>query len=143
MTTESNSPEPPVVSRGLNLSLWLAQGSLALSFVGGAVWKVTTPIEHLAQKMPWMGEVAPWLLYLTAFFDLLGGLGVLLPSLTRVRPSLTLSASLGCIALMLAAILFHLSRGEGADTPFNFVMLACAAFVYWGRRFRAPLSPRA
>ena len=46
-------------------------------------------------------------------------------------------------ALKLAAmIVFHLSRGEGANTPFNFVLVAVSIFVFWGRRFRAPISPR-
>jgi MYXO-CTERM domain-containing protein len=32
------------------------------------------------------------------------------------------------------AIVFHLSRGEAADTPFNALLAALALVVAWGRR---------
>jgi hypothetical protein len=92
--------------------------------------------------MPWMGQVSPSFLYATALFDLLGGLGVLLPSLTRIRPGLTVLGALGCAVLMVGAIVFHVSRGEAASTPFNFFLVALALFVAWGRRSRAPIAPR-
>lgn len=129
-------------SKGLNVALWVVQGLLALNFVGAAVWKVTTPISELGAKMPWMGQVSPWFLYVTALFDFLGGVGVLLPSLTRIKPKLTVVAALGCVALMAAAIAFHISRGEAASTPFNFVLVALSLFVAWGRHLRAPIAPR-
>lgn len=130
-------------SKGLNISLWIVQGLLALTFFGGAIWKVVTPIPELAAEMPWMGEVSPAFFYATALFDALAGLGVFLPSVTRIQPGLTVLAALGCVALMAGAIVFHLSRGEAADTPFNFFLLALALFVAWGRRFKAPIAPRA
>jgi hypothetical protein len=58
--------------------------------------------------------------------------GVLLPSLTRLNPGLTVLAAIGCVALMAAAIVFHISRGEATDSPFNFVVAALALFVAWG-----------
>jgi hypothetical protein len=130
-------------SKVLHIGLWIVQGLLALSFVGGSIWKVVTPIPELASKMPWMGQVSPAFLYVTAAFDLLGGLGVLLPSVTRVKPRLTVMAALGCVALMVCAIVFHVSRGEAANTPFNFVLVALSLFVAWGRWSKAPIAPRA
>jgi hypothetical protein len=44
---------------------------------------------------------------------------------------------------MAGAIVFHISRGEAADTPFDFVLAALALFVAWGRRKQAPIAPRA
>lgn len=73
----------------------------------------------------------------------LGGLGLLLPSSSRIKPGLTVLAALGCAVLMGAAILFHLSRGEAASTPFNVLLAALALFVAWGRRSKAPIAPRA
>lgn len=93
--------------------------------------------------MPWMGQVSPGFLYATALFDLLGGLGIVLPSLTRIKPQLTVFGALGCSALMFGAIIFHLSRGEGANTPFNFFLAALSLFVAWGRKSKAPIAPRA
>jgi hypothetical protein len=139
MTTASTAHP----SKGLSIGLWVVQGFLALTFAGGGVWKLTTSIPALAAKMPWMGQVSPSFLYLTAVFDVLGGLGVLLPSLTRIKPGLTVVAALGCVVLMACAILFHFSRGEGANTPFNFLLVALSLFVAWGRRSKAPIEPRA
>jgi len=129
-------------SKGLNFGLWAVQVVLGLMFVGTGLWKAATPIPELAAKMPWMGQVSPTFLYITALFDALGGVGILLPSVTRIKPGLAVLGALGCAALMVGAILFHLSRGEGANTPFNFVLVALSLFVAWGRRSKAPIAPR-
>jgi hypothetical protein len=128
---------------GLDTGLWATQVLLALTFAGTGVWKLVTPIRHLAEMIPWAGQVSPGLLYATAVFDLLGGLGILLPSATRIRPGLTVLAALGCVALQASAVVFHFSRGEADHTPFNFVLVALSLFVAWGRRSRAPITPRA
>lgn len=129
-------------SKALALSLWIVQGLLALTFVGTGIWKVLTPIPKLAAMIPWAGQVSPSLLYTTALFDTLGGLGVLLPSLTRIKPGLTVLAALGCVALMASAIVFHISRGEAAKTPFNCLLVGLALFVAWGRHQGAVIAPR-
>jgi hypothetical protein len=66
-----------------------------------------------------------------------------LPSVTRIKPGRTVLAALGCVALQASAIVFHLSRGEAANTPFNFLLVALSLFVAWGRRSRVPIAPRA
>lgn len=142
MTIASVPSDARRPSKVLNIGLWIVQGLLALTFAGTGVWKLTTPIPDLAEKMPWMGQASPVLLYATAAFDLLGGLGIFLPSFTRIKPGLTVLAALGCAALMAAAIVFHFSRGEGMNTPFNFLMIALSLFVAWGRRTKAPIPPR-
>jgi hypothetical protein len=128
-------------SRALHIGLWVVQGLLGLTFVGTAFWKFLTPLAELAAMIPWAGQVAPAFLYMTAVVDLLGGVGVVVPALTRIKPGLTVLAALGCAALQGCAIVFHLARGEAANTPFNFFLFALSLFVFWGRRYRAPLSP--
>jgi uncharacterized membrane protein YphA (DoxX/SURF4 family) len=130
-------------SKALDIGLWVVQVLLSLSFVGGGLWKLGTPVAELAAKMPWMGQVSPDFLYATALFDILGGLGVLVPSVTRIKPGVTVLAALGCVALMACAIGFHFSRGEAASTPFNFFLVALALFVAWGRYSKVPIAPRA
>jgi uncharacterized membrane protein YphA (DoxX/SURF4 family) len=143
MTTASIQPAGTAQrSKGVNAGLWIAQGLLALTFVGAGVWKLTTPIPKLAAMIPWAGQVSPGLLYAAAVFDILGGLGIVLPSLTRIKPGLTVLAALGCVALQASAIVFHVSRGEAANTPFNFLLVAVSLFVFWGRRSKAPIAPR-
>ncbi|HEY0468440.1 MAG TPA: DoxX family protein [Polyangiaceae bacterium] len=134
-------PSPPITDRGQpatarNIGLWVVQILLFITFTGTAVWKLLTPIEKLAAMIPWAGQVPPGFLYATAAIDLCGGLGVLLPAVTRIKPGLTALAALGCAALQLCAIVFHLSRGEAANTPFNFLLVGLSLFVAWGRRKR-------
>ncbi|MEV7328995.1 DoxX family protein [Micromonospora sp. NPDC093244] len=142
MTDPAQTLRTPPVS-ALTIGLWAAQGALALIFAGGGVWKIVTPIERVAEAFAWAGEVPPGLFYATAALDILGGIGVLLPSLTRIRPGVTVLAALGCVALQASAIVFHLSRGEAADAPVNVLFIALALFVAWGRHSMAPIAPRA
>jgi putative oxidoreductase len=71
---------------------------------------------------------------LTGILDLLAGLGLVLPGLFRIQPKLTVYAAYGIIALMIAASIFHISRGEASLIGVNIFFLAVAAFVAWGRR---------
>jgi hypothetical protein len=121
-------------AKRLGVALWIVQGLLALTFVGTGIWKVATPLPALAAMIPWAGQVPAWFLYATAAFDTLGGLGLLLPALTGIKPRLTALAALGCAALQVSAIVFHAARGEAANTPFNFLLLGLSLFVAWGRR---------
>jgi hypothetical protein len=143
VTMTSARPTTAPAPKRLNLALWIAQGLLAVTLVGGGLWKLAMPIPALASKMPWMGQVSPAFLHATAILDLLGGIGVLLPSLTRIQPRLAVLAALGCVGLMASAIVFHVQRGEAANTPFNFFVAILAAFVAWGRLRAAPIVPRA
>lgn len=139
--TGSYDHDTTAAPRGLNAALWTVQGMLALVFVGGGIWKLTTPVAQLAEIFPWVGETPLALLYITSGLDILGGLGVLLPALTRVKPKLTVLAALGCVALQVSAVVFHLSRGE-TDVAFNVVLICLAAFVAWGRQTKAPVASR-
>ncbi|MBS2027692.1 MAG: DoxX family protein [Deltaproteobacteria bacterium] len=139
MTIEST---PARTSKALHIGLWVVQILLGVTFVGTALWKALTPIPKLASMIPWAGQVSPAFLYFTALVDFLGGLGLVLPAATRIKPVLTPVAALGCAALQLAAIVFHTSRGEVANTPFNYLLVALSVFVFWGRQFRAPIAPR-
>jgi hypothetical protein len=135
------SVQPATGPQAFNIALWLVQGLLAATFVGGGLWKMATPIPDLASKMPWMGQVSPAFLLTTAALDVIAGMGVLLPSLTRIKPQLVVLGALGCVGLMAGAIIFHVQRGEAANTPFNFFLAALAGFVAWGRYRKARIAP--
>lgn len=130
-------------SKTLHVSLWVAQALLSITFAGTGLWKLFTPVPELAAMIPWAGQVPGAFLQVTAVVDLCGGLGILLPSVTRIKPGLTALAALGCAALQGCAVVFHVSRGEVANTPFNLLLVALSIFVYWGRRSKAPIQPRA
>lgn len=91
---------------------------------------------------PWAAEY-PALEIVTCLADLVGGLGILLPSVTRIRPGLVLLAALGLCVLQAEAMMFHLSSGATRLATMNLVLLALSCFVLWGRGEAAPIVARA
>ena len=128
--------------RALHISLWIAQVLLAGMFLMTGVMKLTQPIDALAAQMPWVTSFAPAMVRFIGAAELAGALGLLLPSLTRIQPRLTVLAALGLVVVMVLASALHLSRGEGAMVPMNLALAALAAFVAWGRSKAAPIAPR-
>jgi DoxX-like family len=112
---------------------------LLFTLAGGM--KLFMPVEQLAAMWVWPGQVPEWFLRLIGVLDAAGGVGVLLPAVTRTQPRLTVFAALGCTLLQIAAIIFHLSRDEASAVPLNIVLLALPAFILWGRGKRAPIVP--
>ncbi|WP_244562605.1 DoxX family protein [Ensifer aridi] len=95
-----------------------------------AMWQTRWPVEH------------PWLLRFTGVVDMAGGVGILMPAVTRIQPRLTVLAALGCTLLQISAIAFHATRGEFAALPLNFILLPFVVFILWGRGKKAPIVPR-
>lgn len=120
-------------SKALNITLWIVQGLLAATLIWAAYMKLTQSPAQLAAMWPWAGEVSPTLVKLTGIVDLLGGLGLILPALLRIKPMLTPVAALGVIVLMICASVFHILRGEASQIGFNIVVILLAAFVACGR----------
>lgn len=130
--------ETTTSSKGLNITLWIAQALIALTLIWGAYAKLLQPIEETAKMMPWVLD-NPGLVKLTGIIDLLGGLGIILPAAFRIQPKLTVLAAYGVIALMIAASVFHISRGEASLIGMNIFFLVLAVFVAWGRTKKAPI----
>lgn len=143
MSNFSVSPSSPPAGKGLKAGLWVAQVLVFAAFSLFCAMKLFMPVETLAGMWVWPGQVPPAFLRAMGLVDLAGGLGVLLPALTRVKPGLGVLAALGCVLLQLAAMVFHASRGEFSGLPLNVILLALSAFILWGRGKRAPIEPRA
>ncbi len=92
--------------------------------------------------MPWTGEVPELFVRLLGAVDVLGGLGLLLPALTGIKPGLVRLAAIGCLVLQASAMIFHLSRGEGQMIWLNILFALLLGFILWGRSTRAPLVSR-
>ncbi|WP_367915523.1 DoxX family protein [Leadbetterella sp. DM7] len=118
------------ISKTRNVLLWVAQVILALTFIWVGSMKIFAP-EQL--PFPWVKD-NPGLALITGFVDLLGGIGIVLPALLRIQPRLTVYAAYGIIALMIAASIFHISRGEAQDIGFNIFTVALGVLVAWGRK---------
>lgn len=145
MTSTATSAAPatsPSPSRGLNIGLWVAQVLLALAFMAAGFGKSTMPPEALLAQFPWAASSGVALVRFIGVSELLGGLGLLLPAATRIKPFLTPLAAIGLATIMVLAAGFHLVRGEFPAIVFNAILGGIAAFIAWGRLKKAPIAPR-
>ncbi len=141
-TTASGTASTKAPGKALVIGLWIAQVLLALAFGMAGAMKTLTPLDELAQKLPWVTS-AGGLVRFIGVSEVLGALGVILPAATRIKPVLTPVAALGLVSIMVLAVGFHVSRGEVGAVPVNIVLGGLAAFVAWGRLRKAPIAPRA
>ncbi len=128
-------------SKVFHILLWVAQGLLALTLIWAAYAKLLQPIEETAKMLPWAKD-NPALLKITGVVELLGALGLVLPTALRIQPKLTIFAALGVIALMVLAAIFHITRGEASLIGMNIFFLLLAGFIAWGRVNKAPIEPK-
>jgi len=119
----------------MNVALWIVQGLLAALFLlaGGA--KLVMSADQMA------GPVAlpVWFLRFIGVAEVLGGLGLILPGLLRIRPGLTPLAAAGLVIIMIGATIVSLMIGPVALAAMPFVVGLLAAFVAYGRWKLAPI----
>lgn len=137
MTTIS-PPTRSVRRRGLHATIWVLQWALGLSLVFAGAFKLLLPFDQAVETFSWAADV-PSLFIVTSVLDVLGGLGVILPSLTRIFPWLTVAAAIGVVLLMLSAVIFYLVRGEASEIIANLALTAVAGVVAWGRGRARPI----
>jgi uncharacterized membrane protein YphA (DoxX/SURF4 family) len=129
-------------SKALHVGLWVVQGLLGAMFLAVGAMKETQPIAVLVDMLGWPAAVPAALVRVIGVAELLGGLGLILPAATRVKPMLTPLAGVGLAMVMLLATIFHISHGELGALPIPLVLGGLAAFVAWGRAAKAPIAPR-
>jgi len=129
-------------SKGLNIALWVAQVLLAAMFLMAGANKTAQSIEELSKMLPWVTQVPEGLVRFIGISEVLGGLGLLLPSILRIKPSLTPLAAIGLAIVMVLAAFFHISKGEYSVIGLNLVVMLIAVFVAWGRTKKVPIEPK-
>jgi putative oxidoreductase len=126
----------------LRFVLWLTQIVLAFVF-GMAGWmKATYPLDALAMYVPWSPHVPELLVRFIGTVEFLGAIGLILPSLTRIKPMLTPLAAALLSLTMIFAIGFHLARGETHAIVLPLMLGTMGLFVAWGRGKKAPIKGR-
>lgn len=127
-------------SRALHITLWIMQILLALLLMWAGFTKLFEPVERLSVMWPWTGQVPIAFVKFTGVVDVVGAIGLTLPSLLRIKPKLTPVAAIALCVLMICAIIFHIARGEASQIGINIVLIIIAAFVAWGRLTRAVIG---
>ena len=93
--------------------------------------------------MLFAGDIPEFAVRLAGLAEMLGAVGLILPSVTRIMPKLTPAAAAGLATVMLLAAVLHISRGELQMLVPTIVLGSLAAFVAWGRFKKLPIEPKA
>lgn len=118
----------------MTVALWIVQVLLAALFLFGGVVKLMVPIEELVEQV----GVPGLLLQFVSVMEILGGLGLILPGLLKIKTGLTPLAAVGLALLMLGAVVLGLRMGDPVGASMPGVIGLLAAFVAWGRWRLAP-----
>jgi uncharacterized membrane protein YphA (DoxX/SURF4 family) len=124
--------------------LWIIQVLLALLFLFGGASKLVMPVEAMAEAARQAGQTPLPGLFMRfiGVVEVLGGLGLILPSLLRIRPGLTPLAAAGLVIVMIGATVVVMASGAVGSAMMPLVVGILAAFVAYGRWRLAPIRER-
>jgi uncharacterized membrane protein len=125
----------------MNIFLWVLQFFLGIYFIFTGVIHFVVP-PGLPAPMAWMYDLSSSLHYIIGVIEILGGLGLILPGLTRIQTRLTSMAALGLVIVMLGAAVWHIPRGEYPNIVMNLLLAGLAGFVAYGRWRLSPLKDK-
>ena len=129
----------------MKTTLWILQVLWGVSFsitgFGKILWYKPALWNQALQQVPWLTAVPQDLAVFIGVAEFLGGVGLILPAITGVKPKLTPWAAIGLALVMVLAAGFHIARGEYIFVPLNLVLAAVAAFIAYGRLVVKPIAP--
>ena len=128
--------------KALHITLWIAQIILGGMFIMAGMMKSTQPIVDLSESVPWTANVPLGLVRFIGVSELLGGIGIILPSLLRIKPILTPIAAIGILLIMVFALVYHVVNGETNVIGINIAFGLVAAFIAWGRLKKAAIHSK-
>ena len=122
----------------MNALLWILQGLLAAIFTVSGLAKISQPKARLIAS----GQtgVTPFplpVIRITAFCELLGAIGILLPRLVGVAEFLTPAAAAGYAIVMVGAIASHAYLREPRNVAATVAIFIAAVTVAVGRTLGA------
>ncbi len=115
----------------MNILLWIVQILVALLFVFAGVMKFIVSYADMTKDAP---VVPPhWFLLFIGGCEVLGGIGLVVPWITKIKPGLTPLAAILLVIIMLGAVVTSMPGGVKLAIIPAIVGLLCV-FVAWGRR---------
>jgi DoxX-like family len=135
-------------AKTLNISLWTLQALWGAFFCFTGFGKVMCYrpdvwTHTLHQPVAWFSAVPQGLFVFIGACEFLGGVGLILPGMTGIKPKLTPFAAIGLTLVMTLAAIFHIARGEYSFfLPLNLVLAGVAAFIAYGRLVATPIAAR-
>jgi len=120
----------------MHYALWIVQALLALLFLVAGGTKLVMPIEEMTKDVQMPGAFLRFI----GVAEILGALGLVLPSLLLIRPGLTPLAAAGLVIIMIGATAVSVQVGGVVMALMPFVVGILAAFVAYGRWKLAPIA---
>ena len=121
----------------MNRALWIVQFLLAFLFLFSGVMKFVMPVDEMLQGMP-EALASGAFIHFIGVCEILGGIGLVLPALLRIKPGLTPLAAACLVIIMIGAVIVSLPQGPVAAIPLVTGLLA--GFVAFGRWKLAPFA---
>jgi uncharacterized membrane protein YphA (DoxX/SURF4 family) len=122
----------------MTIVLWILQVLLGALFIFGGVAKLLMPIEELTKQVGLPG----WFLIFISVAEVLGGLGLILPSLLRIAPGLTPLAAACLVIIMIGAVVITIATGSVVAALSPLVVGLLLVFVAYGRWRLVPIRGR-
>jgi len=113
----------------MNITLWIVQVLLALIFLFTGGMKLILPIEEMTRDIAMPGLFLRFI----GVCEVLGGIGVVLPWLLRIRPGLTPLAAAALVIIMIGAVVTTVMTMSIVMAIIPFVVGVLAVFVAYGR----------
>jgi hypothetical protein len=120
----------------MSRALWIVQGLLAALFLFAGVMKLILPLDQLTGPIPLSGAFIRFI----GVAEVLGAVGLILPSLLRIRPGLTPLAACALVIIMVGAVWITVAGGDVASAVIPLLVGLLAVFVAYGRWRLVPLS---
>jgi uncharacterized membrane protein YphA (DoxX/SURF4 family) len=123
----------------MNIVLWILQVLLAAAFLAHGVMLLAPPPDIAAQMY---ASLPRWFWLFLGVAEVLAAIGLILPGLTRIMPSLVVWAAAGIMFVMVSATIWHVMRNEISSALITLLLLAMATFVAYMRSRVLPIRER-
>jgi uncharacterized membrane protein YphA (DoxX/SURF4 family) len=123
----------------MNIALWVLQVLLAIAFFAHGLLFLNPPADVVEQMN---ASLPRWFQLFLGVAEVLAGIGLTLPGLTRILPWLVTWAAVGIMIVSLSATVWHIARNEMSSAAITFVLLVMSGFVAYMRSRVMPIPAR-
>ena len=123
----------------MNILLWILQVLLAIAFFAHGLLFLNPPADIVEQMN---ASLPRWFQLFLGVAEVLAGVGLTLPGLTRILPWLVTWAAVGIGIVAASATVYHVVRDEISSALITLVLLVMAGVVAYMRARVMPIRAR-
>jgi uncharacterized membrane protein YphA (DoxX/SURF4 family) len=118
----------------MNIVLWILQILLGLLFIFSGAVKFTFTAEQMHAAAPDAIQFPMAFIWFIGVCEILGGLGLILPGVTKIKRFLTPLAAVGLLIIMIGAVVTTIMGPGVKPAILAFVVGIFCAVIAYGRR---------